>query len=167
MKRIDSTVKSPIFADFSQCLNGQQTIRAYGDQGKTQLDFHRGSRFEVVRSASVDRRIFHGAESVADPAAYASRKIVMLSRFVASVSLTLEASPLLQMFMNLSLGRWLGMRVDFLGACIMLFVTLGCSILRETTSGGIVGLLVVNALACVRTFRMGVKMSVDVEAQMT
>ena len=39
------------------------------------------------------------------------------------------------------------MRVDFLGACIMLFVTLGCSILRETTSGGIVGLLVVNALA--------------------
>ena len=31
MKRIDSTTKSPIFADFSQALNGLVTIRAYGD----------------------------------------------------------------------------------------------------------------------------------------
>ena len=69
--------------------------------------------------------------------------------------------------MNLSLGRWLGMRVDVLGALIILLVSLGCAWWRVTTSGGIVGLLVVNALACIRTLRMGVKMAVDVESQMT
>ena len=32
---------------------------------------------------------------------------------------------------------------------------MGCAYWRDSTSGGVVGLLVVNALACIRTFRMG------------
>ena len=52
--------------------------------------------------------------------------------------------------MNLSLGRWLGIRVDFLGALIMLFVMVGCAIARDSTSGGVVGLLIINALSCIR-----------------
>jgi ATP-binding cassette subfamily C (CFTR/MRP) protein 1 len=120
IKRIDSTRRSPIFADFSQNLAGLVTIRAYGDE----------------------------------------------ARFCAHNRELVQAN-LQVMFMNLSLGRWLGMRVDVLGALIILLVSLGCAWWRVTTSGGIVGLLVVNALACIRTLRMGVKMAVDVESQMT
>ena len=108
MKRIDSTTKSPVFADFSQSLNGLVTIRAYGDEEL----FCSKNRQLIQRNTQV-------------------------------------------MFMNLGLGRWLGMRVDILGALIMLFVTLSCCVWRDTTSGGVVGLLIINALGCIRVFRMG------------
>ena len=120
MKRIDSTTKSPIFADFSQSLNGLVTIRAYGDEEM----FCAKNRELIQRNTKV-------------------------------------------MFMNLSLGRWLAMRVDVLGALIIFFVTLSCCVWRDSVSGGVIGLMLVNALGCIRVFRMGVKMGVDVEAQMT
>ena len=62
-------------------------------------------------------------------------------------------------------NRWLGLRVDMVGALMVLCAALASISLPMSTS--VVGLLLVTVLSCIRTFRMGVKISVDTEARPT
>ncbi|KAK2159275.1 hypothetical protein LSH36_155g02029 [Paralvinella palmiformis] len=92
LKRIESTTRSPIYANFSETISGASTIRAFGVQ-----------------------------------------------------------------------GRWLGFRLEFLGAFVVVAAALFAVLGRNTLAGGIVGLSISYALQVTSSLNWMVRMTTDIE----
>ncbi|KAI8947440.1 metal resistance protein YCF1 [Xylaria longipes] len=119
LKRLDSVSRSPIYAHFQESLGGINTIRAYRQQG----------RFELENEYRVD-------------------------------------SNLRAYFPSISANRWLAVRLEFLGAIIILGAA-GFAIVSVTNhsglSPGMVGLAMSYALQITTSLNWIVRQTVEVE----
>jgi ATP-binding cassette subfamily C (CFTR/MRP) protein 1 len=92
LKRLDAVTKSPIFASFSETLNGLSTIRAFRQQ----------RRFEALNDARIERNLEAG-------------------------------------FLSVTANRWLAIRLEFIGAIVILasalFAVSGLGTARKLDAG--------------------------------
>ncbi|XP_061182250.1 multidrug resistance-associated protein 1-like isoform X1 [Saccostrea echinata] len=116
LKRLESTLRSPIFSHFGESISGVSTIRAYGQQ----------SRFISDSERKVDEN--------------------NQCYFPSIVS-----------------NRWLAVRLEFVGNCVVFFACLFAVLERDTLSGGIVGLSVTYALNVTQTLNWLVRMTTELE----
>lgn len=119
LKRLDSVSRSPIFAHFQESLGGVQTIRAYRQQ----------SRFELENEWRMD-------------------------------------SNLRAFFPSISSNRWLAVRLEFIGAIVILAAA-GFSVVSVSNysglTSGMVGLAMSYALQITTSLNWIVRQSVEVE----
>ena len=119
LKRLDSVSRSPIFAHFQESLGGVQTIRAYRQQ----------SRFELENEWRMD-------------------------------------SNLRAYFPSISSNRWLAVRLEFIGAIVILAAA-GFSVVSVANysglTSGMVGLAMSYALQITTSLNWIVRQSVEVE----
>eukprot|EP01090_Pellita_catalonica_P003045 TRINITY_DN12673_c0_g1_i1.p1 TRINITY_DN12673_c0_g1~~TRINITY_DN12673_c0_g1_i1.p1 ORF type:complete len:852 (+),score=181.61 TRINITY_DN12673_c0_g1_i1:353-2557(+) len=100
LKRLDSISRSPIYANFSETLNGVTTIRAFDD----------APRFVVSNEQKVDRNMrAHWSSVVAN--------------------------------------RWLGVRLEFIGSCIVGLAALFAVLERDNIDPGMAGLSITYSLS--------------------
>ncbi|XP_072038843.1 ATP-binding cassette sub-family C member 9-like [Amphiura filiformis] len=121
LQRLDSITRSPVYALFSETLNGLSTIRAFSQEGR----FHRN----IMRRIEVNN-------------------CTTIYMFVAA--------------------RWLGFRLDFLGALVVLisgYVTM-ISAFTGALEASLVGLAITYALQISGHLGMVVRTSADLEMQM-
>lgn len=118
LKRLESVSKSPVYAHFSETLNGTVSIRAYRDQ----------SRYVHVNGNRLD---------------------------------TSQSSY----FMGTVANRWLAVRLELIGACIVTGSILFCIVGRKTIDPSLAGLAIANALSVTQTLNWMVRQSAEVESK--
>ena len=69
-------------------------------------------------------------------------------------------------WMSNLINRWLGVRLDFIGALILLAVSLLCIGLRNSINAGFVGLVLGYSLSLTMMINWLVRMSIDTEMQL-
>jgi len=117
LQRLDSISRSPIYAHFSESLNGAASIRAY----------QREQAFIQENEERLDR----------NQMAY---------------------------YCNIASNRWLAMRLEMLGACIIFFASLLGVLERSHIDPGLVGLSLSYALSVTQVLNWAVRMSCNVES---
>mmetsp|Transcript_6290 Transcript_6290/g.9671 ORF Transcript_6290/g.9671 Transcript_6290/m.9671 type:complete len:1368 (-) Transcript_6290:757-4860(-) len=112
VKRLDSITRSPIYAQFNQCLDGTSSIRAYRAQTRLIEDFFK----------KVDNNV--------------------------------------RMYLTMiSANRWLGLRLEFLGALIALAAAFVVVITRKTIAPGKAGLALSQAFAVTGVLNLVVRLT--------
>ncbi|XP_049850349.1 multidrug resistance-associated protein 1-like [Schistocerca gregaria] len=119
LQRLHSITRSPIFALFSETLNGLSTIRAYAEVDS----------FIRVNYAKVD----------------ANQRVY---------------------FIKVNSNRWLGLRLESLGSCIVFIVGLFSVLYRNNLSIGASALSLTYALQFINQLNWMVRMSTDVETEL-
>ena len=138
LKRLDSVSRSPIFSHFGETIQGAITIRAYGQQerfiqeSQNKVDNNHMCYYPWIvsnRSASINNQ--------AQPQLFLPHLIYKV--IVCCVVCSLPC-------LNLCC-RWLAIRLEFVGNCIILFAALFAVIGKDSISPGIVGLSITYAMA--------------------
>lgn len=126
LKRLESISRSPIFSHFSETVTGTSVIRAYGRMedfkvfSDSKVDTNQKSSYPYIASNRSGRALC-GAEWAPAPPA-------------------LVHSP------PVGPHRWLGVHVEFVGNCVVLFAALFAVIGKNSLNPGLVGLSVSYAL---------------------
>ncbi|XP_071968860.1 ATP-binding cassette sub-family C member 3 isoform X2 [Engystomops pustulosus] len=162
LKRLESVSRSPIYSHFSETITGASIIRAYGRQNSFVLlsdhkvDENQKSYYPGIASnsfLSLSCRLHERSRHSRFP----------LSAARSDSALTLRLRPHAQTPLLLCVSRWLGIRVEFVGNCVVLFAALFAVIGRESLSPGLVGLSVSYALQVTMSLNWMVRMTSDLE----
>lgn len=153
LKRLESVSRSPIYSHFSETVTGSSVIRAYG----------RIQDFEAISDAKVDNNLrsaypnyFSNRSEGSSPHKAAPGAPVRVSSGEILVFWVLappSPKPPSCTCPSSSLSdpcRWLGVRVEFVGNCVVLFAALFAVIGRSSLSPGMAGLSVSYALQVCR-----------------
>ncbi|GAB5365970.1 hypothetical protein AAMO2058_001104200 [Amorphochlora amoebiformis] len=112
VKRLDSITRSPIYAQFNQCLDGTSSIRAYRAQSRLIDDFY----------MKVDNNV--------------------------------------RMYLTMiSANRWLGLRLEFLGALIAVTAAFVVVLTRDSVQPGAAGLALSQAFAITGVLNLVVRLT--------
>lgn len=145
LKRLESVSRSPIFSHFSETVTGSTVIRAYG----------RSQDFEAMSDAKVDINQrssylnFVSNRSGALPIPQSSSSFHWDGFCGGPLVVEVLALFLLKQkphFLLIWTHRWLGIRLECLGNCIVFFSALFAVIGRSSISPGTVGLSMSYAL---------------------
>eukprot|EP00047_Mylnosiga_fluctuans_P021846 m.109714 g.109714 ORF g.109714 m.109714 type:complete len:1474 (+) comp9049_c0_seq5:48-4469(+) len=117
LQRLESVSRSPIYALFSETLNGVSSIRAYNRQ----------AQFTATNESKVDGNM----------TAY---------------------------YPSICANRWLALRLEFVGNCIIFFAALFAVIDRGSIDPGLVGLSLSYAMSVTQTLNWMVRMSTQLES---
>lgn len=129
LKRLESVSRSPIYSHFSETVSGATVIRAYG----------RVKSFIDISDLKVDEN-----QRSHYPGLVANR--YRGTRPCPPPSLCLHPCPKVPLLTSALPTRWLGIRVEFVGNCVVLFAALFAVVGRSTLNAGLVGLSVSYAL---------------------
>lgn len=153
LKRLESISRSPIYSHFSETVTGSGVIRAYG----------RSQDFKAISDAKVDANqkscyayiaSNRSEASSSNPCSAGSSHQDLCRRHLEVLGPT-SSFPLYRKLPPLCTcctcslscpSRWLGIQVEFVGNCVVLFAALFAVIGRNNLSPGLVGLSVSYAL---------------------
>ncbi len=128
LKRLDSISRSPVYAHFSETLAGVTTIRAFGKESQfiadnqTQLD---NNQRVMLSTSFVDLPLFS-----------------VLTVFLSSMQ---------AFFCSTISNRWLSVRVEFIGACVVTLAAFFAVLERDNIDPGLAGLSITYALSVTST----------------
>lgn len=136
LKRLESISRSPIFSHFSETVTGTSVIRAYGrvqdfkTLSDTKVDNNQKSSYPYIASNRSGPSL---------PSTGAHGRSLVLGKLW-------HRPPILVHFLSIGPYRWLGIHVEFVGNCVVLFAALFAVIGRNNLNPGLVGLSVSYAL---------------------
>lgn len=150
LKRLESISRSPIYSHFLETVTGSSVIRAYGRSqdfeaiSDAKVDTNQRScypyiasnRSEAAPSAPAPPRSFH--QCLRERPWCSGSKPLLPPKQPPSCIRPISSLP--------NPHRWLGVRVEFVGNCVVFFTALFAVIGRSSLSPGLVGLSVSYAL---------------------
>ncbi|KAG6861355.1 hypothetical protein C0995_001088 [Termitomyces sp. Mi166 len=136
----DAVLRSSLYSHFSESLSGLATIRAYGESERFRLDNE--ARVDVENRYQLLPRFYHPAIVLT----------VLASAHTAYVLILCQ--------------RWLGIRLDFLGALLTFVVSMLAIGTRFTISPAQTGLVLSYILSVQQAFGWLVRQSAEVENNM-
>lgn len=131
LKRLESVSRSPIYTHFNETLLGTSVIRAFGEQ----------ERF----IGESDQRVDHNQKAYY-PSIVANRLSTLQHISVFGNKNEQQNRSLRILCLSSVYFRWLAIRLEFVGNCIVSFAALFAVIARENLSPGIMGLSISYAL---------------------
>lgn len=154
LRRLESISRSPVYSHFTETLQGVATIRAFDQQERfinesmLKLDENQETYYPGIAShrwnqiglfvsyhiMSMDAFFFKSLMSLF----WMLKELCLCSKALLNVNLTFLTS--------VHLCRWLAVRLEFVGNCLVLFAAIFAAVGREHLSPGIVGLSITYAL---------------------
>ncbi|XP_073435917.1 ATP-binding cassette sub-family C member 3 isoform X3 [Dendrobates tinctorius] len=167
LKRLESVSRSPIYSHFSETITGASIIRAYGRQSSfVQLSDHKVDENQKSYYPGITSNSCDPEDTTCCALSFSCSVAICMNGAATSASLFLCRSfrlcPRAQNLLH-CISRWLGIRVEFVGNCVVLFAALFAVIGRENLSPGLVGLSVSYALQVTMSLNWMVRMTSDLE----
>uniref|UniRef100_A0AAQ4RKA6 Multidrug resistance-associated protein 1 n=1 Tax=Gasterosteus aculeatus aculeatus TaxID=481459 RepID=A0AAQ4RKA6_GASAC len=171
LKRLESVSRSPIYTHFNETLLGTSVIRAFGEQERficesdQRVDLNQKAYYPGIvanRSPNSLCSLAPGSPH-RSPGPHTGPRVPTQAPGSPHRSPGPHTGPLSSPCQWLCVCRWLAVRLEFVGNCIVSFAALFAVVARESLSPGIMGLSISYALQLTASLTWLVRMSSEVE----